>query len=145
MLNDIEGFRRHPEMARIAADAGVPAVVMHNQRGRAASDVIAAIDAGLRESLRIADDAGLPRERLIIDPGFGFGWRPEQNIEMLRRLGELRALGLPMLVGTSRKSTIGDVLGGAPVEDRLFGHGGERRAGDRQRRRHRARARRARR
>jgi dihydropteroate synthase len=120
-LNDIEGFRRNPEMARIAAEAGVPAVVMHNQRGRAATDVIAAIDTGLRESIRIAEGAGLPREQLIVDPGFGFGWRPEHNIEMLRRLGELRALGLPILVGTSRKSTIGDVLGGAPVEDRVFG------------------------
>jgi dihydropteroate synthase len=121
MLNDIEGFRRHPEMARVAADAGVPAVVMHNQRGRTSLDVIADITAGLRESLRIAEGAGLPRERLIIDPGFGFGWRPEQNIEMLRRLGELRAIGLPILVGTSRKSTIGAVLGGAAVEERLFG------------------------
>jgi dihydropteroate synthase len=76
---------------------------------------------GVRESLRIAGEGGLSPERLIIDPGFGFGWRPEQNIEMLRRLGELRALGLPILIGTSRKSTIGAVLGGAPVEDRLFG------------------------
>jgi dihydropteroate synthase len=121
LLNDIEGFRRHPEMARIAAGAAVPAVVMHNQRGREADDVMDAIAGGLAESLRIADEAGLSRERLIIDPGFGFGWRPEQNIEMLRRLGELRPLGLPILVGTSRKSTVGAVLGGAPVEDRLFG------------------------
>ena len=121
MVNDIEGFRRSPEIARIVADAGVPAIVRHHQRGRKADAVIAAIEGGLRESLRVAADAGLPRERMIIDPGFGFGWRPEQNIEMLRRLGELRALGLPILVGTSRKSTIGAVLGGAAVEDRLFG------------------------
>ena len=73
LLNDIEGFRRNTDLARIAADAGVPAVVMHNQRRREAHDVIGAISAGLMESLRIADDAGLPRERLIIDPGFGFG------------------------------------------------------------------------
>jgi len=94
---------------------------MHNQRGRKADDVIQAILEGLRDSMRIADDAGLPRERLIVDPGFGFGWSPEHNIEMLRRLRELDTLGLPVLIGTSRKSTLGAVLGGAPVERRAFG------------------------
>jgi dihydropteroate synthase len=121
MVNDIWGFRRDPEIARIAAEAGVAAVAMHNQRGRKASDVMEAILEGLRESLRIAQDAGLPRERLIVDPGFGFGWSAEHNIEMLRRLHELDELHLPVLVGTSRKSTIGAVLGGAPVERRAFG------------------------
>ena len=62
----------------------------------------------------------MPRERLIVDPGFGFGWKEEHNLEMLRRLGELKSLGLPILVGTSRKSTIGAVLD-LPVEERLFG------------------------
>jgi dihydropteroate synthase len=94
---------------------------MHNQRGRPPGDVIARIAEGLRTSVQIAADAGLPRERLIVDPGFGFGWTPEQNIELLRRLAELRALRLPLLLGTSRKSTIGAVLGGAPVRERLFG------------------------
>ena len=68
----------------------------------------------------LAEAAGVPRERLIIDPGFGFGWTPEQNLEMLRRLGELSDIGLPILVGTSRKSAIGAVLG-LPVEERLMG------------------------
>jgi dihydropteroate synthase len=121
LLNDIWGFRRDPEIARLAADAAVPAIAMHNQRGHAAGDVLNAIVEGLTESVRIAASAGLSRERLIIDPGFGFGWRPEQNMEMLRRLGALRALGLPILVGTSRKSSIGAALGGAPVEERIFG------------------------
>jgi len=121
LLNDIEGFRRDPELARIAAGAGVPAAVMHNQRGREARDVIGAIIAGLRASIAIASDGGLPPDRLIVDPGFGFGWKPDQNIEMLRRLGELETLGLPLLIGTSRKSTIGAVLGGAPAPERLFG------------------------
>jgi dihydropteroate synthase len=62
----------------------------------------------------------VPRERLILDPGFGFGWSVGHNLEILRRLPELRSLGRPLLVGTSRKSTIGAVLG-APVEERLFG------------------------
>ena len=121
LINDITGFRRDPTLARIVAEAGVPAVVMHNQRGRRADDVIAGITEGLRESLTIAGDSGVPQERLIIDPGFGFGWKPEQNIEMLRRLGELRVLGLPLLIGTSRKSTIATVLGSASIEDRVWG------------------------
>jgi len=121
MLNDIYGFRRDPALARIAAEVGVPAVVMHNQRGRPTGDVIAGITDGLRESVRIAESAGLPRARLVADPGFGFGWTPERNVEMLRRLCELAPIGLPLLVGTSRKSTIGAMLGGAPVEERIFG------------------------
>ena len=142
LINDITGFRRDPTLARIVAEAGVPAVVMHNQRGRRADDVIAGITEGLRESLTIAGDSGVPQERLIIDPGFGFGWKPEQNIEMLRRLGELRVLGLPLLIGTSRKSTIGAVLGGGSSRKiASSGHGGLGGALDRRRRRHRARAR----
>jgi len=122
LLNDIWGFRCDPSLAHVAAEFGVPAVVMHNQRGRESTgDVIADVRTGLEASVKIAEQAGLPRERLIVDPGFGFGWTPEQNVEILRRLGELRDLGLPILVGTSRKSTIGAVLGGASVEDRLFG------------------------
>lgn len=120
-LNDIYGLRGDAALARIAAAAGVPVVVMHNQRGRACDDVIAGVLDGLRASLRIAEDAGVARERLIVDPGFGFGWRPEQNIEMLRRLAELRVLGLPVLIGTSRKSTIGALLGGAAAGERVFG------------------------
>jgi dihydropteroate synthase len=121
MLNDIWGFRCEPALAELCVEFGVPAVVMHNQRGREHRDVIGDIRAGLGASFAIADAAGLPRERVIVDPGFGFGWTPEQNLEMLRRLGELRDLGRPLLVGTSRKSTIGAVLGDAPVERRLFG------------------------
>ena len=122
LLNDIWGFRCDQSLAQLAVKFGVPAVVMHNQRGRPArGDVIAEVRAGLEASCSIAQDAGLPRERLILDPGFGFGWTPEQNIELLRRLGELLDLGLPLLVGTSRKSTIGALLDGAPAGERVFG------------------------
>ena len=123
MVNDVHGFRRDPEVVAAAAEFGVPAVAMHNQRGRSASggrDVIGDITAGLLESLRIAGEHGLPRGRVIVDPGFNFGWTEEQALEMLRRLVELRTLGRPILVGTSRKSTIGAVLG-LPVEERLEG------------------------
>ncbi|MDP2949157.1 MAG: dihydropteroate synthase [Chloroflexota bacterium] len=121
MLNDVWGFRHDGErMARLAAETGLPAVVMHNQRGREFHDVIGDLLAGLGESLRIARELGVAEERLIVDPGFGFGWDEEQNLVMLRRLGELRALGRPILIGTSRKSTIGKVLD-LPVEERLEG------------------------
>jgi dihydropteroate synthase len=120
MVNDVHGFRRDPEVAAVAAELGVAAVAMHNQRGRELRDVIGDITAGLLESLRIAGERGLPRDRIIVDPGFNFGWTEEQALEMLRRLGELRTLGRPLLVGTSRKSTIGAVLG-LPVEERLEG------------------------
>ncbi len=120
LVNDVHGFRREPEVAAVAAEFGVPAVAMHNQRDREFHDVIGDISAGLVESLRIARERGLPQERVIIDPGFNFGWTEEQALEMLRRLSELRALGRPLLVGTSRKSTIGAVLG-LPVEERLEG------------------------
>jgi dihydropteroate synthase len=121
LLNDIEGLRRDPAMACLVAERGLPAVVMHNQRGRPPGDVVDSIRQGLAESVAAAEAAGISSERLIADPGFGFGWRPEQNIEMLRRLAELRVLGLPLLVGTSRKSTIARVLGGAAMDERLFG------------------------
>lgn len=120
MINDIWGFRHDGGVARVAAERKAPAVVMHNQRGRDFRDVIGDIEAGLRESLRIADEAGLDPGMLIVDPGFGFGWAEEHNLEMLRRLGELASLRLPLLVGTSRKSTIGAVLD-LPVEQRLLG------------------------
>ncbi|MCH7577038.1 MAG: dihydropteroate synthase [Chloroflexi bacterium] len=120
LVNDVHGFRREPETAAAAAEFGVPAVAMHNQREREFHDVIGDVTAGLVESLRIAREQGLPDERVIVDPGFNFGWTEEQALEMLRRLGELRALRRPLLVGTSRKSTIGAVLG-LPVEERLEG------------------------
>jgi dihydropteroate synthase len=120
LLNDIHGFRCDPSVAALAAERGVPAVVMHNQRGREFNDTIGDIRAGFEATLQIARDAGLAFEQLILDPGFGFGWTVPQNLEMLRRMGELRDLGLPLLVGTSRKSTIGAVLE-APEDQRAWG------------------------
>lgn len=120
LLNDIQGFRSAPEIAKLAADRRVPAVAMYNHRGREFKDTIGNIVEGLTESLAIAREQGLPEEQIIVDPGFNFGWTEEQALEMLRRLAELRVLGRPVLIGTSRKSTIGVVLG-LPVEDRLEG------------------------
>ncbi|MSQ41694.1 MAG: dihydropteroate synthase [Dehalococcoidia bacterium] len=110
-INDIHGLRGDAAMALLLARAGCPAVLMHNQRGRVSSgDAIADARAGLEASLELAERAGVERSRLLLDPGFGFGWEVAQNLELLRRLGELRALGRPLLVGSSRKSAIGAVL-----------------------------------
>jgi dihydropteroate synthase len=120
IVNDISGLRADDGMARVVADAAAPLVAMHNQREREFHDVIGDIRAGFTETLRIGGKAGIDPSRVILDPGFGFGWRPEQNMEMLRRLPELRDLRLPLLVGVSRKSTIGFVTG-KPVDARLAG------------------------
>ncbi len=121
LVNDVHGFRREPALAGVLAKTGVPAVAMHYQRGREFKDTIGNVIEGWLESLRIAREAGLPEEQLLLDPGFNFGWTNEQALEMLRRLGELRVVGRPLLIGTSRKSTIGAVLGGLPAEERLEG------------------------
>ena len=111
LVNDVWGFQHDTEVAALAARHLVPAIAMHNQRGRESGDVIERITEGWNESLRIAEAARLPREQLILDPGFGFGWSVDDNLAMVERLGELREFGLPLLIGTSRKNTIGLVLG----------------------------------
>ncbi|MEO8458286.1 MAG: dihydropteroate synthase [Chloroflexota bacterium] len=121
LVNDVHGFLREPEIAGVAAKAGVPAIAMYYHRGRVFNDTIGNIVEGLLESFAVAREQGLPDEQVIIDPGFNFGWTEDQALEMLRRLGELRVLGRPILIGTSRKSTIGKVLGDLPVEERLEG------------------------
>ncbi len=120
LVNDTSGLRGDAGMASTVAETAAAVVVMHNQRGRPFRDVIADVRAGLAASFQVAARAGLSRERLIIDPGLGFGWEPRQNLEIIRRLDELRGLGRPILVGPSRKSAIGLVLD-VPVEQRLEG------------------------
>jgi dihydropteroate synthase len=106
-------------MARLAATRGVPLILMHNRARAAYGDLVAEVLADLRAALDRAMAAGVPRENLIVDPGFGFGKTPQHNLLILRELSALRALGQPILLGTSRKSTLGFVLGGVPPEDRL--------------------------
>ena len=123
-VNDIWGLRHDPDMARVVAESGAVLIAMHNQRGRpATNDVIGAIAAGFNETLRIAAQHGIADGRIVLDPGFGFGWTPEQNLYMVRNLIFLWAAQFPypLLLGTSRKSTVGHVLGGAPVDQRLEG------------------------
>ena len=116
---DISGLRGDPEMAGLVERTGVACVLMHNQRGRPFHDVVRDITDGWRKSVRLACAAGIRRERIILDPGFGFGWTESQNLEMIRRLSELRDFGFPVLIGTSRKSTLGKAGGGLPENDRL--------------------------
>jgi dihydropteroate synthase len=120
LVNDITGLRGDPEMAALVAERGVPVVVMSNLRGIARHDPVADVTRMLAAGLERALAEGIAWERIILDPGFGFGLAGEENLRVLARLGELRAFGRPLLAGTSRKSHIGLVLG-TPVEDRLEG------------------------
>ena len=121
ILNDIWGLIRSPALADLAARNGSALVLMHNQDGTEyEGDLMTEIKRYLRESVRLAQEAGVPRERLLIDPGIGFGKTAEQNWVVMRRLEELQELGLPVLIGTSRKSFIGKLLD-LPVTDRLEG------------------------
>ncbi|HEX2282209.1 MAG TPA: dihydropteroate synthase [Thermomicrobiales bacterium] len=120
LINDVRGFTADPEMAAVVARAGVPAVLMHDVPPEPGVDLMSSIVRELSRRLDRAVAAGVIWERLIVDPGFGFGKDWRQNLELLRRFGELKALGRPILAGTSRKSTIGRVLG-VPADDRLEG------------------------
>jgi dihydropteroate synthase len=121
LLNDIWGVSGDDTMARLAAARGVPLVLMHNRAEAQYADFLAELVADLRAALNRAIEAGVPPANLIVDPGFGFGKTPAQNLMALRELARLRALGRPVLLGTSRKSTIGRILGGVPPEERLEG------------------------
>jgi dihydropteroate synthase len=100
--------------------AGVPIVLMHNRDEPRYEDLIGEVAADLRAALEQATAAGIPPERQLVDPGFGFGKTPQHNLAVLRNLDALGALGRPILLGTSRKSTIGKVLD-LPADDRLEG------------------------
>ena len=120
MVNDVWGLQMDPALARTAARFGAPMVLMHNQQGHGYHDLLPDIKKSLAGSVARAIEAGVLPNQLLIDPGIGFGKTAEHNLEALRRLPELRSLGYPVLVGPSRKSTIGRVLG-LPVEQRLEG------------------------
>ena len=120
MINDVWGLRQDAGLARVAAEAGLPLVLTSNQRDEPAADIISGVISDLERAIRQAIAAGVPRECIIIDPGIGFGKSLKQNLEILRRLAELKQLGRPILLGTSRKSMIGLVLD-LPVGERLLG------------------------
>jgi dihydropteroate synthase len=121
ILNDVWALQRSPAMADLAAKRGCGLVLMHNQEGTEyAGDLMQEIKRVLREATQRALDSGVPRERVWIDPGIGFGKTADHNWEVMRRLHELKELGQPILIGTSRKSFIGKLLD-LPVTDRVEG------------------------
>ena len=124
IVNDVWAARRDPGTAEAAAGSGAQLVLMHNQEGNEyPGGVFDTVVAWLRESVALAAERGVGRDRLIVDPGIGFGKGTADNLELLHRLEELKAAldGLPLLVGTSRKRFIGELLGGAAPHDRLEG------------------------
>ena len=136
MVNDVRALQMDPLIANVAAEYKVPLILMHNRNtpkdavqreklgaryiGVEYSDLLLDIKRGLEESVGRALKAGVPRELIIVDPGIGFGKTVEQNLELIYRLGELKTLGLPLLVGPSRKSFIGYTLD-LPRDERLEG------------------------
>ena len=110
LLNDVWGVAADAGLARVAAAHGVPLIVMHNRAEARYVNLVAEILADLQRALERALAAGVAWDRLIVDPGFGFGKAPHHNLALLRDLGSLRLLGRPILLGTSRKSTLGKVL-----------------------------------
>jgi dihydropteroate synthase len=122
MINDIWGLKLDPTLAPLAAERHVPIILMANQRDAPPkAGILAKVIADLESGIKIALEAGVPPENIIVDPGIGFGKNLEQNLELINRLGELKVLGKPILLGTSRKSMIGLVLD-LPPEKRLEGN-----------------------
>ncbi len=136
LVNDVWGLRADPRLAGVVAAAGAPVVLMHNRSkpanarvqtnlggryvGMEYTDLLADVKAELLESVALAQQAGIAPEKIILDPGIGFGKTVEQNLELLNRLDEIRALSFPVLLGPSRKSFIGYTLN-LPPDQRLEG------------------------
>jgi dihydropteroate synthase len=121
IANDVWGLQRDPDMGRVVAERGVPVIIMHNREAAdPAIDIMADIVAFFSRSLAIADRAGIARDKIVLDPGIGFGKTPEQSIVALSRLAELKTLGFPILVGASRKRFI-DSVSPAPPDRRIGG------------------------
>jgi dihydropteroate synthase len=128
IVNDVSAFRFSPGMAGLVADAGAECCLMHMlgeprtmQLDPRYDDVVSEVKAFLEERLAFAVAEGVPEERVWLDPGIGFGKTVEHNLELLRRLDEIVAIGRPVVVGTSRKSFLGKLTGGRPEGERLPG------------------------
>jgi len=120
VVNDIWGLSGDPEMAPLIADTGVSVVLMHNAKEPRYRDVVLDTLDFLKAQVEFAVDSGIHQDKIIIDPGIGFSKRTTENLEILNRLQEYKKIGLPLLVGTSRKATIGEVLD-LTVDDRIEG------------------------
>ena len=125
LVNDITALRGDPDMAAVVAQSGADLCLMHMQgtprtmqRDPRYTDVVQEVAAFLRERLAVAVAAGVPEHQVVLDPGIGFGKTAAHNLELLRRTGELVALGRPLVIGTSRKSFLGQITD-RPVQDRV--------------------------
>jgi dihydropteroate synthase len=117
MVNDVWGLQRDAEMAKLIAAHNVPVIVMHNRDAAdPAIDIVADVAAFFARSLEIAEQAGIGRDKIVLDPGIGFGKTPEQSLTCIARLGEFARFGLPLLVGASRKRFINSVTPAQPDE-----------------------------
>ncbi|MDO4960395.1 MAG: dihydropteroate synthase [Eubacteriales bacterium] len=120
LVNDIRGLKYDPELAGVIAASGVPCCLMHNRNDKAYNDFMQDMLSDLRETIDIAHKAGIADDRVILDPGVGFGKSYENNLTAIKRMDELKALGYPLLLGTSRKSVIGLTLD-LPSDERIEG------------------------
>jgi dihydropteroate synthase len=120
LLNDVWGVAAGDGLLRVAAERGVPIVLMHNRAEARYRNVVAEVIAELQAAVERAVEAGVDADQVIVDPGFGFGKTPEQSLAVLRELGALRLLGRPILLGASRKSTLGRILD-LPPDQRVEG------------------------
>lgn len=120
LINDIWGLKADGRMAEVIAASGLPCCLMHNRREAGYESFMQEVAADLAESVRLAEEAGIADERIILDPGVGFGKTYENNLEVINSLEELNMFGYPLLLGCSRKSVIGLALD-LPVEERLEG------------------------
>lgn len=120
LINDIRGLKYDTRMAEVIAEAGVCCCLMHNRQDTVYGSFITDVMNDLRESISLAKAAGIAEDKIILDPGIGFGKTREQNLEMIAKLDGLHTLGYPLLLGCSRKSVIGLTLD-LPVEERLEG------------------------
>jgi dihydropteroate synthase len=119
VVNDVWGLQRDPQMAAVVARHDVPVIVMHNrEQPDPAIDILADIESFFSRTLAIAERAGIKRNNIVLDPGIGFGKTPEQSIQTIARLDELKTFGLPLLVGLSRKRFISSIVRSEPG-DRL--------------------------
>lgn len=117
MINDVWGLKKDKEMANVVAKYNACVCIMHNQDGTEYDkDIMVSMKESLQESIDLALNAGVSKDKIVIDPGIGFGKTFEQNLEVLKRMNELKELGYPVLLGTSRKSVIGNVLNVEPKE-----------------------------
>jgi dihydropteroate synthase len=117
IVNDVWGLQRDPDMARVVAEHDAPVVVMHNRDAADPRiDIVADVTAFFERSLAIAARAGIPPERIVLDPGIGFGKTPEQSLTCIARLDAWRSFGLPLLVGASRKRFIHSIVPSEPAE-----------------------------